>query len=318
MARSFRSLWWAVGVGLLAGACGAQSESGKANGSGTPATGGASGTGGATGSGGAGPGSGGAPASGGAGGGAAPADASSGDDATVDQPSGDGGPVAAAGCANNKYAACMDFETLPDAKWTGAGANVQTGAGKAAHGNAAFHGPPSTVVTTTDLGAITNVLWGRFYLHTTPKAPYGHGAIVQLYDGPNGNWYEVGFEYNGLQGNWHGPGGERYMRTSAPSADKGGLMGVSIPDKWVCVEFFADGANAAPVQIWMDGVLLPYVDSAKAPTILKTVKFGTFKIGLTPYHELSTVAYGGNAMPMTDMWIDDIALDTQRVGCIGN
>ena len=317
MARSFRFLWWAVGVGLLVGACSGQSESGKSGGLGTPATGGTSGSGGAIGSGGGGLGSGGASASGGAGGGAS-VDAPSGTDGLVDRASADGAPIATAGCAQNQYPVCMDFETLPDAKWTGIGANVQTGGGKAAHGNGTFHGPPSTVITTTDLGTITNVLWGRFYLHTTPKAPYGHGAIVQLYDGPNGNWYEVGFEYNGLQGNWHGPGGERYMRTSAPTANKSGLMGVSIPDQWVCVEFFADGANAAPVQIWMDGVLLPYVDSAKAPTVLKTNKFGTFKIGLTPYHELSMVGYGGNVMPMTDMWIDDVALDTQRIGCIGN
>jgi hypothetical protein len=227
-----------------------------------------------------------------------------GDGAPADQRSESG---AGAGCAQNSYPVCMDFENLPDPKWTGIGANVQMG--KAAHGNAAFHGPPGSTISTTSLGPITNVVWGRFYLHMTPKAPVGHGAMVMLFDQPGraGNWYEVGFEFNALQGNWHGNGGEKYMRTK-----------MLLPDKWVCVEFFADGANAAPIQLWMDGVAVVYSDIAGSPTILKTTKFANFTIGLTPYHGLSTVNYEGNVMPMTDMWIDDIALDTQRVGCIAN
>lgn len=310
MVATVRSLWWAVGAGLLFGACTAQSESVNSPKDAAAASGGSSGSGGAVGSGGAGEGSGGAPASGGSSGsGGASVDAPTASDGAVDQTAGDSAPSAIAGCAQNKYPVCMDFETLPDANWTGIGANVQTGAGKAAHGMAAFHGPPASTISTTNLGTIVNVVWGRFYLHTTPKAPVGHGAIVMLFDQPgkSGNWYEVGFEYNGLQGNWHGNGGERYMRTRVP-----------IPDKWVCVEFFADGANAAPIKLWMDGVAMPYVDSATSPTIAKTTKFANFTIGLTPYHEYSTVNYGGNVMPMTDMWIDDIALDTQRIGCIAN
>jgi hypothetical protein len=137
----------------------------------------------------------------------------------------------------------------------------------------------------------------------------GHGDLVMLFDQPGtkGNWYEVGYEFNALQGNWHGNGGEKYMRTK-----------MLLPDQWVCVEFFADGANAAPIQMWMDGVQIVYSEVASTPTILKTVKFANFTIGLTPYHGFSTVNYEGNVMPMTDMWIDDIALDTQRIGCLAN
>jgi hypothetical protein len=307
-------------VTLLVGACGAQS--GRAGNGGQGAAG--TSTGGATGGGGAGSSGGGAggagnggAGNGGAGSGGALGSAGvAGDrDAADDVPTtDDGGPGdrpsaegGRAGCAQNNYPVCMDFETLPDAKWTGVGANVQMG--KAAHGNAAFHGPPNSTISTTNLGTITNVAWGRFYLHMTPAAPVGHGAIVMLFDQPgrNGNWYEVGFEFNALQGNWHGNGGERYMRTK-----------MLLPDKWVCVEFFADGANAAPIQLWMDGVPVVYSDVAPSPTILKTTKFANFTIGLTPYHGFSTINYEGNVMPMTDMWIDDIALDTQRIGCIGN
>jgi hypothetical protein len=68
----------------------------------------------------------------------------------------------------------------------------------------------------------------------------------------------------------------------------------------------------------MDGVPVVYSMVASSPTIAKTTKFSLFQIGLTPYHGFSTVDYEGNAMPMTDMWLDDIALDTKRIGCIGN
>jgi hypothetical protein len=294
--------------GGTAGSAGQSTAGGGASGGGMTASGGASGggttgssggesggatSGGASGNGG----SSGSPAAGGSGG-AAGSSGSSG---------GSGGLVDAPGCAQSTHPVCMDFETLPDAKWTGIGSNVQTG--HAAHGNAAFHGPPNSTIATTSLGAITNVAWGRFYLRMTPKAPVGHGDLVMLFDQPGtkGNWYEVGFEYNALQGNWHGNGGEKYMRTK-----------MLLPDKWVCVEFFADGANGAPIQMWMDGVQIVYSDVASTPSILKTVKFANFTIGLTPYHGLSTTSYEGNVMPMTDMWIDDIALDTQRIGCFAN
>jgi hypothetical protein len=325
MAKAVLSFWWAAGAGALVSACSAQSENGG-NGASSAASDGATNGGDALGSGNAGNGSGGAPASDDASGngdaGIEAPDArdrdSGSDDAAIEAPdAGDGSPAdqqsggrapgADAGCAQNSYPVCMDFETLPDPKWTGIGANVQMG--KAAHGNAAFHGPPGSTISTTSLGSITNVVWGRFYLHMTPKAPVGHGAMVMLFDQPgrNGNWYEVGFEFNALQGNWHGNGGEKYMRTK-----------MLLPDKWVCVEFFADGANAAPIQLWMDSVPIVYSEIASSPTISKTTKFANFTIGLTPYHGLSTVNYEGNVMPMTDMWLDDIALDTQRVGCIAN
>jgi hypothetical protein len=310
MARTVDAFWWAaVGAGLLVGACNGQGEIGGARGAGPAvATGGAIGSD-AAGAPGGGDGSAGAPASGGGSGNSdGPGDtpAAAADGAPTDRQNGDGGP-GAAGCAQSAYPVCMDFENLPDVRWTGVGPNVQMG--QAAHGHGAFHGPPRSTISTTSLGTIGNVAWGRFYLHMTPKAPVGHGAMVMLFDQPGrgGNWYEVGFEYNALQGNWHGNGGEKYMHTK-----------MLLPDRWVCVEFFADGANGAPIKLWMDGVPVVYSDIAGSPAISKTTKFTNFTIGLTPYHGLSTVSYEGNAMPMTDMWLDDIALDVQRVGCIAD
>ncbi|HXI57928.1 MAG TPA: hypothetical protein VNO55_17810 [Polyangia bacterium] len=305
---SFR---WAA-AGLLLAACSAQSESGKpiSDAAGGADVGGTA-SGGAVGSGGSG-----APATGGASGGGGISGGSGG--ATADAPiaadggsadgssGGEGGPTSAAACADATYPVCMDFEKVPDAKWTGIGANVQTGTGKAAHGNAAFHGPPTSKLTTTQLGTITNVMWGRFYLHMTPKAPVGHGEMVGVFD-QAGNWYEIGFEFNALQGNWHGNGGEKYMRTK-----------MLLPDRYVCVEFLLDGETPKPAQIWMDGEPVVYSDVSPLQGPSKATKFTKLEIGFNPYHGLSTVNYEGNVMPMTDMWIDDIAADTKRIGCISN
>jgi hypothetical protein len=324
MATTVQALCWAVAAGSLISACSTKNQDGGAvNAAATGGTaasaglstagGGASGggmtaSGGASGGGTSGGDSGGATSGGvSANGGSSGDPAAGGSGGAAGSSGGGGGLVAAPGCAQSTHPVCMDFETLPDAKWTGIGTNVQTG--HAAHGNAAFHGPPGSSISTTSLGTITNTVWGRFYLRMTPKAPVGHGDLVMLFDQPGtkGNWYEVGYEFNALQGNWHGNGGEKYMRTK-----------MLLPDQWVCVEFFADGANAAPIQMWMDGVQIVYSDVASTPTISKTVKFANFTIGLTPYHGLSTINYEGNVMPMTDMWIDDIALDTQRIGCLAN
>ncbi len=247
-----------------------------------------------------------------AGGGGAKAepDASLDATSTMDSPTGNpdrvvgGDATALEGCDRNNYALCLDFEKAADPKWTGITANnVQMG--KAAHGMAAFHGPPGSMLTATQLGSITNVVWGRFYLHMAPGAPVGHGEMVGVYDQAN-NWYELGFEFNGLQGNWHGNGGEKYMRTKT-----------KIPDAYICVEFLFDGATPSVAQIWQDGQLIQYYDVSPLAGPTKVMQFKKIEIGFRPFHSLSLTSYDGQNPPlMTDMWIDDIAFDTKRIGCI--
>jgi hypothetical protein len=43
----------------------------------------------------------------------------------------------------------------------------------------------------------------------------------------------------------------------------------------------------------------------------------SFEIGITLYHGDSLVNYNNDTPPdLTDEWLDDIALDTTRVGCL--
>jgi hypothetical protein len=164
------------------------------------------------------------------------------------------------------------------------------------------------MISTTQLGRITSVIWGRFYLQVTPGAPNGHGALVYAWDQSN-NFYEVGFQFGAYHGNWHVPAGvpERWMNSRH-----------KIPgDRWVCVEFLFDGAGRAPTKIWSDGVEVVFHQSATSPAIAAVQQFRRVDIGFHTVHGTSLSSYEGSTAPATtDAWIDDIALDTKRIGCV--
>jgi hypothetical protein len=218
----------------------------------------------------------------------------------------DGG--AKEGCANNSYPLCIDFENGIDTKvWTGNANSVVTG--NVAHGLHSYHAyPGGGFLKTTELGPIKDLMWGRFYLHMSPGAPGGHGEIVGAYD-VSGDWYEMGWQFDGLLGNWHGLGGEKPLRSHP-----------NIVDRWYCVEYLFDGAKAAMPEWWIDGQEVEYympVDAAKGPRV--ATQFKRIEVGFTSFAGLGLALepYGNNNPPvMTDMWIDDIAFDTKRIGCI--
>jgi hypothetical protein len=218
------------------------------------------------------------------------------------------GPLTTAGCANHNYQLCIDFESgLDTTVWTGNAKSVDTT--DFAHGGHSYHAfPGGGMLKTTKMGTIKNVVWGRFYVHMKPGAPGGHGEIVGVYD-TSGDWYEIGWQFNGLLGNWHGLGGEKPLR-SMPY----------IVDKWYCVEFLFDGAKGVMPQWWIDGAEAQYympVDAAKGPRV--ETQFTHLEVGMTSFAGLglNQQPYGNNNPPlMTDLWIDDVAFDTQRIGCI--
>ena len=125
---------------------------------------------------------------------------------------GGAGPGVKAGCANNSYAICLDFESgIDKAVWSQGSDNAISTLDKA-HGEKSYHAyKDAAVLTTSKFGDIKNVMWGRFYLRMTPGAPGGHGNIVGAYQG--GDWYELGWQFNGLMGVWHYAGGERPLRS---------------------------------------------------------------------------------------------------------
>jgi hypothetical protein len=220
----------------------------------------------------------------------------------------DAGPVVLAGCAQNDYPLCLDFEDNSiGAEWTGDGqGSIQSA--QVAHGGYAYRGYGGPLLNTAALEAFTNVMWGRLYLYMSPGAPNGHGALVGVFDQAE-NWYELGYEFKGLLANWHGLGGERAIRSHP-----------DIPgDAWVCVEFLFDGATPADAAIWMNGEPVEYYMPSDFDGPLPVTTFEHLFVGFSPYHGLSLTDYGGEEPPvLTEMFLDDVAFDTQRIGCISD
>jgi hypothetical protein len=242
----------------------------------------------------------------------------------------DSGPVTTAGCANHNYQLCIDFENGIDATtWTG-GTPGSIVTDEVAHGTHAYHlyasgtgkgGVPKMTagrLLSTKVGTIKNQVWSRFYIHFSPGAPGGHQNIVAAYD-VSSTWYEMGIQFDGLMGVWHGGGGE-HPRRSKPL----------IVDQWYCVEAYFDGAAAAMPRWFVDGAEAGYYEPMKAngttvgeagPTPTVSTQFTRLEAGLTSYAGLElkqpdTVGDQTETRVLTDLWIDDIAFDTQRIGCI--
>jgi hypothetical protein len=248
------------------------------------------------------------------------------------------GAIVAASCSGGEHPVCIDFEDgRVVAPWTLPASHARVDEGNAAHGRYAMHlfdlhsipkngsGQPALYLHTSQMRGIKDVLWGRFYLYMDPGAPVGHGAIVRANDMQT-NWHEVGFEANGAApnrgttsspssgaffGDWHtGVVGnpEKYERSHATIAQK----------QWVCVEFYFDGSTPALPRVWGDGTEVVFDDfGGPAQTVQKAVQFVSFDIGIVFYHGGSLTTYEGDTPPyITDEWLDDIALDVKRIGCL--
>ena len=232
---------------------------------------------------------------------------------------GGGEPGVPAGCTADPHPICIDFESgIDKATWTG-GTDGAVSTLDKAHGAHSYHAHPNAgVLTTTKFGAISNVIWGRFYLRmtpgpapvppNTPGAPGGHGNIVGAYEG--GDWYELGWQFNGLMGVWHYAGGENPLRSHP-----------DIMDQWYCVELVFDGTKTEMPHWYLDGKEVEYYmgePNNKKPHLIS--KFDKLTVGFTNYAGGLGIAkdpYGNDNDPkLVDMWLDDIAFDTKRIGCV--
>jgi hypothetical protein len=250
----------------------------------------------------------------------------------------DGAPVTSAGCANHDYPLCIDFESGLDTTVWGTHANagaIETT--EVAHGTHAYHlyssdkaAPQGGIMVATNLGAITSQIWGRFYIHFSPGPPGNHGNLIGASDGVwcqgctgsnyNGNWYEIGWQFDGILGDFHLENGMERPLRSLPY----------LVDRWYCIELFIDGTVKGNERWWIDGAEAQYYTpqagvccAATNPTTPESVLIPQFKsitVGWTPYQGLGLMLPDQNKIVdnrvLNDAWIDDVAFDTKRVGCI--
>ena len=246
-----------------------------------------------------------------------------------------GGAAGGTGCKGATV--CYDFEecktpvgwTVP--KFPNGEGNIGAGSilvdNEKAHGGMCslhmkdFSGDQPQHALLADLPAnFGPVLWGRAWLFNT-ATPTQHGALIKLrYDIPNStdvDWYEVGYEKQNYDGIWHSPlppsGLPEWVLQSNTTI---------VVNNWTCVEWLFDTQNgtqaqAADPRIWQDGVEVTFkpgfeydLDNPPAdaprPVTPKGSNFIGMEVGLTMYHTIDT---------KTNVYLDDLALGKQRVGC---
>ncbi len=163
------------------------------------------------------------------------------------------------------------------------------------------------------------VLWGRAWVFNT-AAPTEHGALIKLrYTVPNStdvDWYEVGYEKQNYDGIWHSPlppsGLPEWVLRSNTTV---------FLNAWTCVEWLFDTQNdgkpeAADPRIWQDGQEVTFqpgfeydltnTKGLPRPVTPKGTDFVAMEVGLTMYHAIDT---------KTNIYMDDLALGKQRIGC---
>ena len=141
-----------------------------------------------------------------------------------------------------------------------------------------LHSHPQLFLHVAQMPGIKDVLWGRYYLYMDPGAPRSRRAGQEAFDMQT-NWYEVGFEQCVPRQLACSPG----RRSREVHAQQ-----IRHPQEdWACVEFTFDGATPNMAKVWSDGTPVMFDDIAKTPTIMKTVQFTTFDIGIVFYHGTS-------------------------------
>ncbi len=210
-------------------------------------------------------------------------------------------------------------------KTTATAATVTVDATKAFAGTRALHikaaaGTPSGVIIKEGAPLFPiagNVMWGRMmmWLTATPAGGY-HWNTIQAagtVPGPT-QWGKYG--WGGQNGRVlagytlrNDPAGSAIMDCSKPSA-------MAFPDqRWVCVEWQFDG-NKNEMHMWFDGTLLADADIIGKGTrcvnggdLAKPwtgPAFANLTLGWQQYQASSGAL---------ELWLDDVAVGAQRVGC---
>jgi hypothetical protein len=95
-----------------------------------------------------------------------------------------------------------------------------------------------------------------------------------------------GTGYNGLDSDW---------------SSAGDLLPT---DSWTCVELEFEGPPANVVHVFLSGAELQAMRHALPGDI---PPLGILKVGLSFFQ--------ASAQPQADMWIDEVAVDSARIGC---
>ncbi|WP_437587275.1 hypothetical protein [Sorangium sp. So ce1000] len=166
-------------------------------------------------------------------------------------------------------------------------------------------GSHSVKVSGTDFSQMLGVtvpsnFWGRVYLKSDTDIQMGHNTYVAATDGNgdpnNGEQIRIGEHQCQLELNRKGDDAEK-LSNGGMYMCSGGVKLVA--NTWYCLEFHYDGPGSS-VSVFVDGTEV----NAMHVTNWGPYSYKMFKFGFEKYH-------GG----AKNMWYDDLALNSARVGC---
>jgi hypothetical protein len=274
-------------------------------------------------------GTGGAGTGGGAGttGGSAGSAGSAGSDVGVDGGVTDGAAKrdgGAASCASGQYAICEDFEAtevgaIPSG-WTKHGGQAVVASDEAAHGTHALKISPMVSGERriyASASKIKDAHWGRVFYKVQSPAPVScdtntvlHATFVAFQGvGPT-----VGAgEYRVVDTVENKQGMHQYLYNVQPSGAEfatGGQYKWKFDGQWKCVEWHLDSTNQS-FHMYVDGVEDTGVainnGAGKYSGSEMPSSFSEIKIGINNYQKACE--------PYLTAWIDDLIVDTNRIGC---
>jgi hypothetical protein len=247
-------------------------------------------------------------------------------DAGGDAPPGtatDAAPATAATCATPGLLFCDDFEDTPlgpaaSARWT---TDAQAGAltidGAHARGARALHvhtdGNGRAMIRVPGFAPPGNSFWGRAQIWVTafPTAPdYAHFTMVEAAGNGGGVVRPIGGQYIPSAGTslWGvgadgGPTGDwTRWQPAAPA----------LAGRWLCMEWQLRAADDG-IDVWIDGLARPELSVARTAHGGASVDF-VFP-AFTQIWFGWWLYQGGPTPSQYDLWFDDIALGTTRLGC---
>ncbi len=225
-------------------------------------------------------------------------------------------PLPSGPCTTQGTELCDDFETgqIDTRLWTiqkNGAAKMSVDAERVHGGKFALHVKAipgmhniGGLMETRTFPARNNVFYTRLFayfspdLASGPSPAYHQGFIVAR--GKN----TLGDAHVGL-----GSHGEKkflgYNFYSVPRTEFGKTTTAPIPpNQWLCLELMLDTTGPLVRRAWIDGAEQKELFNSTADP--PAPKFESVFVGLMQYHDTPV---------LTDMWVDDVRVSSQRIGC---
>lgn len=222
-------------------------------------------------------------------------------------------------CAEAGTLLCDGFEgSALDPSWTPEGPVPVIDPTRAARGGSSLHvhadgNGRSYVKHTAIFPVADNAYWGRVFVwfDALPTAPdWAHWTIVGATGPDVPGEIRVGGQLDPFFGaNRYGVGTDGGATGDWTNLDDDGGPVAPAEDRWVCVEWHHD-ATADTTAF--------YVDAVEHPSLATTAAdHGGY---LLPAFDAVWIGWwlyqGGSAPDHFDVWMDEVALDTERIGCV--